>query len=79
MHDDTQNQKRDKAEKHAQENERGESLKACTQNDEWRFANYDPSKTFSRFSTGMQCMMTPKIRKEAGLKSILQDMKEVRA
>ena len=29
MHDDTQNQERDKAEKHAQGNGRGGSLKAC--------------------------------------------------
>ena len=30
MHDETQNQKRDKTEKHAQGHGRGESLKACT-------------------------------------------------
>ena len=34
MHNDTQNQETNKVEKHAQGNERGESLKACTQNDE---------------------------------------------
>ena len=30
MHDETQNQERDKAEKHAQGNGKGGSLKACT-------------------------------------------------
>ena len=34
MHDDAQNQERNKVEKHAKENARDESLKACTQNDE---------------------------------------------
>ena len=33
MNDETQNQERDKAEKHAQGNGKGESLKACTQNE----------------------------------------------
>ena len=53
MHDDTQNQERNKAEKRFQ---RGKSLKACTQN-EWRFVNYKPSKIIFRFSMAMQCMM----------------------
>ena len=34
------------------------------QNNEWRFVNYNPSKTFLRLLVGMEFMMTPKIKKE---------------
>ena len=51
----------------------------CAKNDGWRFVNYGPSKTFPRFSIGMEYMTIPKIKKEIKLKSMLKEMEYVGA
>ena len=78
MHDNTQNQERDKAKKHAQGNGKGGSLKAYTKmmNESSKLRSL---QNISQTLKGDAMYGETQIRKEIKLKSMLMDMEEVRA